>query len=207
MACWADRFGPAPALVPRQVGVGLGSRSLDRPNLLRLVLADGPANGAQLETVLVQQAQIDDATPEDLAHLATVLRRAGALEVYSQPIAMKKGRQGQLVTLLARPDQAETLRPLWWQHSGSLGLRENLQQRWVLPRQIRSLETPLGPMRIKQTQLPNGGWRSKIEHDDLIAVAERHGLSLEQVRAVVADLLPAEQPDPKTHDHNATAGP
>jgi len=206
LACWADRFGPAPALVPARVGIGLGSRSLDRPNLLRLVLAPTAAGGgAQLETVLVQQAQMDDATPEDLAHLAQVLRSAGALEVYSQPIAMKKGRQGQLVTLLARPDQAEMLRQLWWQHSGSLGLRENLQQRWVLPRQILSTDTPLGPLRIKQTQLPDGRWRSKIEHDDLAALAERHGLSLEQVRAVVSDLLPPAPPASAPQDPDATA--
>ena len=196
-ACWADRFGPAPALVPRAVGVGLGSRSLDRPNLLRLVLAEPAAAvpGPQLQTVLIQQAQIDDATPEDLAHLAEVLRRAGALEVFSQPIAMKKGRQGQLLTALARPEQAELLRQLWWQHSGTLGLRENLQQRWVLPRRLGHVDTPRGPLRIKQALLPNGRRRSKIEHDDLVALAERHGLSLDQLRAEIAG-LPLDAPLP-----------
>ncbi|MFZ9900482.1 MAG: LarC family nickel insertion protein, partial [Vulcanococcus sp.] len=72
MAAWAERFSPAPALCPRAVGVGLGSRSLDRPNLLRLILAESTGEstaeptssgslGEQLETVLQQQAQIDDA--------------------------------------------------------------------------------------------------------------------------------------------------
>ncbi|MEX1317037.1 MAG: LarC family nickel insertion protein, partial [Synechococcaceae cyanobacterium] len=115
VACWADRFGLPPAHVPRQVGVGLGSRELDRPNLLRLVLADpvagdggadgGPEElGPRQETVLVQQAQIDDATPEDLAFLLDALRQAGALEAFSQPLTMKKGRPGWLVTALGRPD-------------------------------------------------------------------------------------------------------
>ena len=61
MACWAERFGPAPALLPLQTGVGLGSRQLDRPNLLRLVLASPVATGdpgEQLEPLLQQQAQI-----------------------------------------------------------------------------------------------------------------------------------------------------
>lgn len=194
-ACWATRFGPAPSLVPRRVGVGLGSRQLDRPNLLRLVLADARDRQPQVATsplqqmVLEQQAQIDDASPEDLAHLVEALRQAGALEVFSQAIAMKKGRLGHLLTVIAAPDQAETLRQVWWRHSSTLGLREQLQQRWVLSRRQIERDTPLGPVRIKQAQLPDGRWRSKIEHDDLVALAARHGLAISEVRAVIEPLL------------------
>lgn len=194
-ACWATRFGQAPTHVPQRLGVGLGSRSLDRPNLLRLTLADcGSSDPAQLETVLVQQAQIDDATAEDLAFLAEELRQAGALEVFSQAIAMKKGRPAQLLTALVAPEQAERLRLVWWRHSTTLGLREHPQTRWVLPRRSRQLATPLGPVRLKQAQLPDGRWRSKPEHDDLAALARQHTLGLDQVRLVVQQALEA-QPD------------
>ena len=194
-ACWATRFGHPPTHVPKRVGVGLGSRSLDRPNLLRLTLADcGGAGPAQLETVLVQQAQIDDATPEDLAFLAEELRQAGALEVFSQAIAMKKGRTAQLLTALVAPEQAERLRRVWWRHSSSLGLREQHQTRWVLPRRSLELAPPLGPVRLKQAQLPDGRWRSKPEHDDLAALARQHTLGIDQVRLVVQQALEA-QPD------------
>lgn len=204
MACWASRFGLPPAHRPRRVGVGLGSRQLDRPNLLRLVLADAlgsdageaPGDGAGsqlsplLETVLEQSAQIDDATPEDLAHLAEQLRRAGALEVFSQAIAMKKGRSAWLLTALVEPAGAEALRRVWWQHSTTLGLREQRQQRWCLPRRQVELATPLGPVRLKQAQLPDGRWRSKPEHDDLVALARHHDLPLAEVRAQVMAALP-----------------
>jgi len=199
-ACWATRFGHPPTHVPKRVGVGLGSRSLDRPNLLRLTLADcGGSDLAQLETVqqetvLVQQAQIDDATPEDLAFLAEELRQAGALEVFSQAIAMKKGRTAQLLTALVAPEQVERLRLVWWRHSSTLGLREHPQTRWVLPRRSRQLATPLGPVRLKQAQLPDGRWRSKPEHDDLAALARQHTLGIDQVRLVVQQALEA-QPD------------
>jgi uncharacterized protein (TIGR00299 family) protein len=194
-ACWATRFGQAPTHVPQRVGVGLGSRSLDRPNLLRLTLADcGGSDPAQLETVLVQQAQIDDATAEDLAFLAEELRQAGALEVFSQAIAMKKGRTAQLLTALVAPEQAEALRRVWWRHSSTLGLREHPQTRWVLPRRSLELATPLGPVRLKQAQLPDGRWRSKPEHDDLAALARQHTLGIDQVRLVVQQALEA-QPD------------
>ena len=206
-ACWASRFGHAPTHVPLRVGVGLGSRTLDRPNLLRLTLAESALVEAPLaasiqaepqrETVLLQQAQIDDATPEDLAFLSEELRRAGALEVFSQPIAMKKGRAAQLLVALVAPERAEALRAVWWQHSTTLGVREQLQSRWVLPRRSLELATPLGPVRLKQAQLPDGRWRSKPEHDDLAALARQHTLGIDQVRAIVQsalDALPPPQP-------------
>ena len=206
-ACWASRFGHAPTHVPLRVGVGLGSRTLDRPNLLRLTLAESALVEApwaasiqaepQRETVLLQQAQIDDATPEDLAFLSEELRRAGALEVFSQPIAMKKGRAAQLLVALVAPERAEALRAVWWQHSTTLGVREQLQSRWVLPRRSLELATSLGPVRLKQAQLPDGRWRSKPEHDDLAALARQHTLGIDQVRAIVQsalDALPPPQP-------------
>lgn len=201
MACWAKRFGPAPAAVPRQVGVGLGSRSLDRPNLLRLILAEpvelapGVSAGAAAvqELVVQQQAQIDDATSEDLAFLTEALRQAGALEVFSQAIVMKKGRHGFLLTALVAPDRAEALRQVWWRHSSTLGLRELLQPRWCLARQSLELETPLGSLRLKRAPLPGGGERCKPEHDDLVALARRHNLSLAQVRRQVELALQAQR--------------
>jgi uncharacterized protein (TIGR00299 family) protein len=200
MACWASRFGPMPSLVPSRVGIGLGTRDLDRPNLLRLVLAEAGAGvattpAAELQTVVVQQAQIDDATAEDLAHLAETLRQAGALDVFSQAIVMKKGRQGVLLTALTSPDLAGPLRQVWWQHGTSIGLRESSQQRWALQRQSSTLETSLGPVRLKWVRLPDGCWRSKIEHDDLQALAACHGLSLAQVRARLEPLLSQTHPD------------
>lgn len=203
VAALADRFGLPPAHRPLQVGIGLGSRQLDRPNLLRLVLAD-PVEGAGaapaqplaeaelaavLETVVEQQAQIDDATPEDLAVLQEALRQAGALEVFCQSIQMKKGRCGWLVTALAHPERSAVLRAVWWQHSTSLGLRERSQPRWVLPRRQLLLPTPLGEVPIKQARLPDGRWRSKPEHDALLGLARRHNLSIEQVRSVVQKAL------------------
>lgn len=198
MACWAEAFALPPAHRPLAVGVGLGSRQLDRPNLLRLVLAEpsgAPAASApHLETVVVQQAQIDDATPEDLAALQERLRCGGALDVFCQPLAMKKGRSGWLVSALCRPGaRAEALRRLWWRHGTSLGLRERLEQRWVLPRRTLTLATPLGPVRLKQALLPDGRWRSKPEHDDLLALAQRHDLALEQVRDTVIQQIALQQ--------------
>jgi uncharacterized protein (DUF111 family) len=191
----------APSHIPASIGIGLGSRQLDRANLLRLTLAGAPQEPLTQqaitqapeiqEVVLEQQAQIDDASAEDLAFLIQALREAGAKEVFSQPIAMKKGRTGQLLTVLVDPSAAAALRRVWWQHSSSLGVRESHQLRWVLPRRSLEIATPLGSVRLKQAQLPDGRWRSKPEHDDLIALATHHNLGLDQVRTIVVQALTA----------------
>jgi len=200
-ACWADRFGPSPAALPLRVGVGLGSRELDRANLLRLTLArplaeagaEGAIEGGEVrEALLQQQAQIDDATAEDLAYLAEALRRDGALEVFSQPVAMKKGRTGTLMTALMPPELGPRLRRVWWRHGTTLGVREQLQDRWILPRQSETLATRLGPVRIKWATLPDGRRRAKAEHADLVELAGRLGRSIEEVRDEVRRALAAD---------------
>lgn len=198
MACWADRFGPSPGAVPLRVGVGLGTRQLDRANLLRLTLArplgDDGASGADEvnEVLLQQQAQIDDASAEDLAYLAEALRNGGALDVFSQPVAMKKGRTGTLLTALMPPELGPVLRQVWWRHGTTLGVREQLQNRWILPRSSATLATALGPVRIKWATLPDGRRRAKAEHADLVELAGRLGRSIEEVRDEVRRALAAE---------------
>ena len=205
MAVLAERFGPAPALLPTGVGVGLGSRTLDRPNLLRLVLAEptgwdlggaaaseGDPAAPHSEPLLQQQAQLDDASAEDLAFLIEELRGAGAVEVFSQPVQMKKGRPGTLITVLAHPEQAQPLREIWWRLGSSLGVRESLQQRWVLPREIVSLDTPWGPVRIKRSRRPDGTLLCKPEMDDLVELARRHALAPAALRRTVLELLEAQ---------------
>ena len=205
MAVLAERFGPAPALLPTGVGVGLGSRTVDRPNLLRLVLAEpigwdlggaaaseGDPAAPHSEPLLQQQAQLDDASAEDLAFLIEELRGAGAVEVFSQPVQMKKGRPGTLITVLAHPEQAQPLREIWWRLGSSLGVRESLQQRWVLPREIVSLDTPWGPVRIKRSRRPDGTLLCKPEMDDLVELARRHALAPAALRRTVLELLEAQ---------------
>jgi len=185
MALHAQHFSAGLGYCPGAVGMGLGHRVLDRPNLVRLWLdeqADEP-DGMQQGVVLVQQCQLDDADGEALAHLQEALRRAGALEVFCQPIQMKKGRPGVMVHALARPDQAAELRRIWHADSSTLGIREMLQQRWTVPRQECRLETSLGPVRFKEAERP-WGRSAKPEHDDLVALASRHGLPLSEVRRI-----------------------
>ena len=186
LAVWVDHWESPPAHTPDRVGVGLGQRQLDRPNLLRLALPAVAAvdEPAQRQTVLVQQCQIDDMDAEGLAFLQEQLRAAGALDVFAQPVAMKKGRSGLLLTALALPEQAAALRAIWWEHSSSLGLRENLEQRWVLPRQAVVMDSPWGPVAAKAAWT-GSRWRCKPEADALAQLAAEQGLSWAELRAAL----------------------
>ncbi|KKZ11402.1 MAG: hypothetical protein TQ37_07265 [Candidatus Synechococcus spongiarum 15L] len=194
---WVRRFGAAPALVPHQVGIGLGQRQLDRPNQLRLLLAEAlPSHGhpaAALEPfqewVVLMGCQIDDMDGEALATLQQAMLEAGALDAWLQPIHMKKQRPGHLVQVLVRPDQRKALRQLLWSHSSTLGLREQWHHRWILPRRQEQRQTPLGTVRIKWAILPDGSRRGKAEHEDLASLARHHQLPLQEVRRQVRSFL------------------
>ena len=134
--------------------------------------------------VVVQQCQIDDMDAEALAFLQEQLRAAGALEVFAQVLQMKKGRSGLLLTALALPEQAAALRKIWWQHSSSLGLRENLEQRWVLPRRPVQRSSPWGVVPAKAAWTGER-WRCKPEADALARLAAEQGLSWAELRAAL----------------------
>ena len=193
MAVLAERFGQPPSLRINAIGVGLGHRTLDRPNILRICELDGFARerseeemaGLRWQPVVVQEAWIDDATPEDVAVFSDQLRDAGALDVVSEQVQMKKGRQGVSVKALVTAEQAPGLRVVWFSQGTTLGLREHSHGRWLLPRRGGSCPTPWGSVRVKQVRRPQGILTVKPEHDDLLRLSVETGHSLEQLRREV----------------------
>ena len=199
MAVWADGFVPPARITPAMVGIGLGHRELDRPNLVRLLLdtTDQQLADQELKDIprwqplVVQEAWLDDATPEDLALLLERLREAGAVDVAAHPLVMKKGRSGHGVIALVEPDLAERLRQVWFNAGTSIGVRERLQGRWLLPRRIGLLDTPWGMLPAKQVKRPDGRCTVKPEADDLELMSRRTGCSVAELRmaAVAAPFI------------------
>lgn len=190
MAVLAERFCAPEVLLPTAIGVGLGHKDLDRPNLLRICFsaapnpsANSPDREPRWQPLVVQEAWIDDATPEDVAVLQQRLREAGALDVAVQALQMKKGRTGQAVTVLVAPDQAAALRDIWFLDGSSIGLRERRQGRWLLPRRTGWFVTPWGKVRAKQVRRPDGRCTAKPEADDLQVISRKTGRPVDQLRA------------------------
>ena len=189
MAVLADHFQRPSTMEVDAIGTGLGHRSLDRPNLLRLIrLRDASRAEPGWQELVVQEAWIDDATAEELANLAQHLRVAGALDVVQGAVLMKKQRPGTSVIALTTSDQAAALRQVWWRHSPTIGLREREQGRWVLPRRCGTSATPWGMIRAKQTRRPDGTFTIKWEQDELQRVSAEAGLTMMELR----DRLPFE---------------
>ena len=188
MAVLADAFAEPQDLVVDAVGIGLGHRQLDRPNLLRLLQVEEISRGDDLigwQDLVVQEAWIDDASAEDIAHLSESLRQAGALEVVTTPALMQKGRQGHALTALLLPEQALALRQVWLRTSSSLGVRERRQGRWLLWRRSGLCPSPWGEIRVKQVRRPGGQTTLKVEHDELRRISLQDDVSVDHVRQVV----------------------
>ena len=196
MAVWADRFVPPARFTPALVGVGLGHRELDRPNLVRLILDTADQDSAyqdsayqeltdapRWQSLVVQEAWLDDATPEDLALLMERLREAGAVDVAAHPLVMKKGRCGHGVIALVEEDAAERVRQVWFNAGTSIGVRERLQGRWLIPRRSGLLDTPWGMLPAKQVKRPDGRLTVKPEADELELMSRRTGCSVADLRA------------------------
>ena len=128
-------------------------------------------------------------TAEDLGHAVERLLEAGALDVHTVAVTMKKGRPGTQLRLLCRPDRAEEMAALLFRHTTTLGVRALDTPRYVLQRRVETVDTPFGPVRRKFSQ-GYGVRREKWEYEDLARIAREQGLSLPEVRAALDAALP-----------------
>jgi uncharacterized protein (TIGR00299 family) protein len=194
-----------PRMAIEQIGIGAGSRQRrDRPNIVRALIGtslagadpEGVAPDAAGEPgvgdeVVVLQAAIDDQTPEAIAHAAERLREAGALDVTLTPLVMKKGRQGVGLEVLAPVAAADLLARRILAETTTLGVRLRREERRVLPRAVRTVSTPFGPIRVKTTRRPGGAAAAGApgtpdmapEAADVAAAARRAGVAFHQVAA------------------------
>ena len=180
----AKQFGTMPKMRVERVGYGAGQRDWpDRPNVLRLTIGEtvDDATGLQAEQLVMLSCNIDDMNPQWYEPLMKHLNDAGALDVWLTPVQMKKNRPGTLVEVLCVAEVAAKLREVLLVHSTTLGVRETLDTRYSLPREIQTVQTRYGEIRVKVARLPDGSLKSSPEHDDCGARAEEHGVSIREV--------------------------
>ena len=175
------------------VGIGLGQKDLNRPNILRICQIRNSLFDQKYKSnsdlcwqdLISQQACIDDASPEDLAELINQLRSAGAIEVISNVVQMKKGRQGFRIEAIMHAGIAKDVRMIWFSQGTTIGLRESSFGRWVLPRRSGFCQTSFGAIKVKQVKRLDGTLSIKAEHADLIKMSQLTGKSLDEVRKEV----------------------
>jgi len=180
----AARFASFPAMRIEKAGYGAGSRDFpDYPNVLRLTIGESATTkaGASRETITVLEASLDDLNPQVFAYAMEQLLAAGALDVFSLPVQMKKGRPGALLTVLAKPEDADRLAKLVFAETTTLGVRRREEQRQTLARRWESVSTAWGPVRIKIASMNGAVSNYAPEYEDCRALAEKHRVPLKTV--------------------------
>lgn len=181
-AAMADEFGPMPTMKTKAVGHGLGKKDFGILNFLRVFWGETEGTADQ---VFVSEANLDDMIPEAVAFAADRIREAGALDVWMEPIYMKKGRPGTKLCALYRPDNADIV-PLMLQHTTTLGVRTYSARRTVLPREEETVETDYGTIRVK-TARRGDQTTAKPEFEDVQKAAKAAGVSYETVYNAAMD--------------------
>ena len=174
---FVGEFGPMPPMRPRAVGYGCGKKDFSSAaNCLRAVLGEAEE---ETETVTEFSCTVDDMTGEELGFAMERLLDAGALDVFTVPVGMKKSRPGVWLHVLCRQRDRDAMAALLFRHTTTLGLRESAVSRRRLERQVTEEETPWGRLRRKTAQ-GCGVRRGKPEYEDLAALARERGVSLRE---------------------------
>ncbi len=175
-----SEFGPMPPMQVGRIGYGAGQKDMpDRPNLLRILIGNAlKPTSRNDDSILILECNLDDVTGEEIGFAIERLWKAGALDVFTVPIQMKKNRPGTLLTVIARPQDRQVMESILFQQTGTLGIRFRKQARTILPRAAIDVHTPWGVVVGKVSKLPSGSINFSPEYDDCKKIAAEFGLRL-----------------------------
>ena len=178
---FVTEFKEMPVMRTAAIGYGMGKKDFERANCVRVLLGETEETGSEVTEL---SCNLDDMTPEALGFVQEILFAAGALEVYTIPIGMKKSRPGILLTCMCRCNDKEKMVSLLFKHTTTLGIRESTSRRYTLTRTMKEHETPYGVVREKVSE-GYGVVRGKLEYEDLAKIAKEQGMSLEDVKKLI----------------------
>jgi pyridinium-3,5-bisthiocarboxylic acid mononucleotide nickel chelatase len=196
----ATRYAEIPPMTLRAIGYGAGSVDLgvamfsekEKANVLRLLIGDSrdvrePEAGERWDSpVTVIEANLDDMNPQIYGYFAERALAAGALDVFSTAVQMKKNRPGQLVTLLSEPENVTRLIDLIFSETTTIGVRTYDVRRKTLNREFVPVETPLGSVRMKVSRMNGTILNATPEYEDCQRIAAERGVPLKQVIAAAS---------------------
>ena len=199
---FVDEFGPMPAMTSDGIGYGMGYKDFERANCVRAIVgtdiearsdivlnhiksAPGQESGQNqsltTDSIIELRCNIDDMTGEEIGFAFEQLLSAGARDVFTTPITMKKNRPGVLLTVICSATDKDTMVRNIFKYTTTIGIRETICNRYILDRTSKTLNTPLGQVREKRVS-GYGVERSKLEYDDIATIARNTGMSLMEVK-------------------------
>ena len=180
---FANEFGDMPVMTISAIGYGMGSKDFEEANCVRVMLGE---TGRGTDEIVELNCNIDDMTGEELGYAFEKLFTAGARDVFSTPITMKKNRPGILLSVLCSPSEKDSLIRAIFKYTTTFGIREKLLKRYVLDRS-EDIELAEGVYVRRKEVSGYGVSRSKYEFDDLRKIADAKGISLREALMLVED--------------------
>ena len=188
LAALCENYGVAPAMTMETIGFGAGTKEAwgERPNLLRVAIGtvaqSSALSGLEWENLALLETNIDDMNPQLWQAVFDALFAAGALDVWTTPIAMKKGRPAQLLSALTSAQTRDAVVSAILRHTTTLGVRIQTVERAALPRAMKTIETRFGAIRVKVASWPQGDLeRAHPEWEDVKARALEHNVAAREV--------------------------
>ncbi len=180
---FASRFGDRPIMRTKAIGYGMGKKDFEQANCVRAFLGESER---QREQITKLECNLDDMTGEDIGFATEQLFQAGAKEVFTQAVGMKKNRPGILLTVLCLTEDADRLAEEMMKHTSTLGIRRQEMSRYVLQRSVETLSISYGEVRMKQAS-GMGVKRSKPEFEDVAALARKYQVPLRTIREKITE--------------------
>src|ERR1700726_3456203 len=184
VATVCDSFVPQPAMSVSAIGYGAGAADLEgQPNVLRIMIGEAAEKAVPTydQEITVIEANLDDMNPQIYGYFQEKALAAGALEVFTTPVQMKKNRPGTLLTVLCKPADAQTLMSLVFAETTTFGVRTHTAQRRVLPRESVKLNTKFGEVRVKLSRVNGRILHVAPEYEDCRKLAEEKNVPLQRV--------------------------
>ncbi|MBE9259363.1 MULTISPECIES: nickel pincer cofactor biosynthesis protein LarC [Aphanizomenonaceae] len=194
-------FGSPPPMTIKQVGLGAGSLDLPIPNILRLWYGENESlqtdnsnlgeSSPNLETITVLETQIDDLNPQVFGYVFEALFAAGAVDVFTQPIGMKKSRTGILLTVICHPEKLASCEAVLFRETSTLGIRRTTQKRAILQREMQKVETIYGTISVKVAW--TGTATEKVitnvqpEYEDCAELARKNNISWREIHRLALE--------------------
>ena len=178
----AKSFGFIPEMRIHQIGYGAGGRDLKIPNLLRVWIGESEEKREYEEDeVILIETNIDDMNPEFFGYTSEKLFEKGALDVFTTPIFMKKNRPGTLLSVLISSDKLDEMLSIIFAETTSLGIRLHRLERRKLPRELLTVETPFGSVRVKVSRVGEEIRNISPEYEDCKKIAVKQKVPLRKV--------------------------
>ncbi|MDA3854543.1 MAG: LarC family nickel insertion protein, partial [Bacteroidales bacterium] len=176
-----DEWIPFPSMEIIATAYGIGHRDVEIPNVLRVYETQAKIK-TEIKKSIMMECNIDDMSPEELALVPELLLKAEARDAFLTPILMKKGRASTMLSVLCEENNVKTISEMIFLHTSTIGLRQYAVDKIELPRTAKTRHTEWGEVNYKESTLPNGDTRFKIEFDDLKTLADKHKVSISKMR-------------------------